>query len=167
VPKTSASVLVALAVSGGVPKNNKAGNVISVPPPATALITPAAPAADAKAMTSVPDMLGASLAHQMRNSSPQVWRNTKHQAPEKSRNRNTKHKAPNSREAPSSKLEARAAVWSLELGISLVFGAWCLVFGFWDLVLLWSLEFGIWNLELCTRAHSFPRIEKRPIIFIH
>src|SRR6266704_3546537 len=33
-------------------------------------------------------------------------------------------------QAPSSKLEARAAVWSLEPGISLVFGAWFLVFRF-------------------------------------
>src|SRR5437867_12108839 len=35
---------------------------------------------------------------------------------------------PENLQAPSSKLEARAAVWSLELGISLVFGAWFLVF---------------------------------------
>src|SRR5438046_845468 len=40
----------------------------------------------------------------------------------------SKLQTPNTREAPSSKLEARAAVWSLELGISLVFGAWFLVF---------------------------------------
>ena len=42
---------------------------------------------------------------------------------------NTKLQTPEKLQAPSSKLEARAAVWSLELGISLVFGAWCLVFG--------------------------------------
>jgi len=36
------------------------------------LIIPAAPAAAAKAMTSVPDMLAGSLAEQMCNSSPQV-----------------------------------------------------------------------------------------------
>src|SRR5438034_8090869 len=42
-------------------------------------------------------------------------------------------------QAPSSKLEARAAVWSLELGISLVFGAWFLVFRFRDFSGAWSL----------------------------
>src|SRR5437016_6965817 len=31
-------------------------------------------------------------------------------------------------QTPSSNLQARTAVWYLELGISLVFGAWCLVF---------------------------------------
>jgi two-component system, response regulator PdtaR len=43
---------------------------------------------------------------------------------------NTKLQTPEKLQAPSSKLEARAAVWSLELGISLVFGAWFLVFRF-------------------------------------
>src|SRR6185503_103719 len=45
--------------------------------------------------------------------------------------RNTKAQTPSSREAPSSKLEPRAAVWSLELEISLVFGAWYLVIRAW------------------------------------
>src|SRR5205814_4316598 len=42
----------------------------------------------------------------------------------------TKHQTPNSNETPSSKLQVRSAVGSLELGISLVFGAWFLVFQF-------------------------------------
>ena len=42
VPMTSASVLVALAMIGGVPKSSRAGKVTSVPPPATALIAPPA-----------------------------------------------------------------------------------------------------------------------------
>src|SRR5688500_3222425 len=39
---TKAKVLVALAMTGGVPNNNSVGNVTRVPPPATALIIPAA-----------------------------------------------------------------------------------------------------------------------------
>src|SRR5256885_1534887 len=43
--------------------------------------------------------------------------------------------APSSKfQAPSSKLEARTAVGSLEVGISLVFGAWFLVFRFRDVL---------------------------------
>ena len=42
VPMTSASVLVALAMIFGVPKKISTGKVTSVPPPATALIAPAA-----------------------------------------------------------------------------------------------------------------------------
>ena len=41
---SSATVLVACACPGGVPKNISTGNVSNVPPPATALITPAAAA---------------------------------------------------------------------------------------------------------------------------
>src|SRR5437667_3539892 len=55
----------------------------------------------------------------------------------------SKFQTPNSREAPSSKLEARAAVWSLELGISLVFGAWFLVFQFRDFSGAWCLVLGV------------------------
>src|SRR2546422_2654390 len=82
----------------------------------------------------------------MRKMGRHLWRvgrlklqtpNTKVQTP------NTKHQAPNSREAPSSKLEARAAVWSLELGISLVFGAWFLVFRFRDFSGAWGLVLGL------------------------
>src|SRR5256885_1527989 len=65
------------------------------------------------------------------------------QAPMKHQVPNTKHQAPNSREAPSSKLEARAAVWSLELGISLVFGAWFLVFRFRNFSGAWGLVLGV------------------------
>src|SRR5438105_5493528 len=63
--------------------------------------------------------------------------NTKHQ-------KRSKHQAPNAREAPSSKLEARAAVWSLEPGISLVFGAWCLMFRFGI-----SFDLGVWDIRHC------------------
>src|SRR5437867_2185085 len=69
--------------------------------------------------------------------------NTKHQTPKKLQVPNTKHQAPNSREAPSSKIEARATVWRLELGISLVFGAWFLVFRFRDFSGAWCLGFGV------------------------
>jgi hypothetical protein len=41
---------------------------------------------------------------------------------------NTKLQTPEKLQAPNTKLKARAAVWSLELEISLVFGAWFLVF---------------------------------------
>src|SRR6266702_6859236 len=68
---------------------------------------------------------------------------TKLQTPKKHQVQNTKHQAPNSREAPSSKLDARAAVWSLELGISLVFGAWFLVFRFRDFTGAWGLVLGV------------------------
>src|SRR5438477_5178968 len=61
-------------------------------------------------------------------------------------------KAPNTREAESSKLEARAAVWSLELGIYLVFGVWFLVFQFRDL-------FGVWDLVF--RSHSSSNLRLR------
>src|SRR6185369_16150461 len=74
---------------------------------------------------------------------------TKHQIPNAKLQRNpgietpnTKLQTPEKLQAPTPKLEARAGVWSLELGISLVFGAWCLVFLAWDLELIWSLEFG-------------------------
>src|SRR6185503_13921070 len=70
--------------------------------------------------------------------------NSKLQAPNKHHVPNTKHQAPNSREAPSSNLEARAAVWTLELGISLVFGAWFLVFRFRDFSGAWCSGFGVW-----------------------
>src|SRR5436190_2273928 len=53
VPMTRASVLVALATMGGVPKNSKAGKVTKVPPPATALIAPPAAAATNKPAISV------------------------------------------------------------------------------------------------------------------
>src|SRR6266700_2070615 len=66
-----------------------------------------------------------------------------------------KHQTPNSRAAASSKLEARAAVWRLELGISLVFGAWFLVFRFRDFSGAWCLGFGIWCFVM--RFHSTVR----------
>jgi hypothetical protein len=53
VPATSASVLVALAITGGVPNNSNTGNVINVPPPATALTAPPAIAAMTKPRLSV------------------------------------------------------------------------------------------------------------------
>jgi hypothetical protein len=40
---------------------------------------------------------------------------------------NTKHQTPEKLQAPSSKLEARAAVWSF--GTWVFFGVWSLVFG--------------------------------------
>src|SRR5438477_9410433 len=55
---------------------------------------------------------------------------------------NTKLQTPEKLETPSSKLEARAAVWSLELGISLVFGAWLLVFRFQDFSGAWCWGIG-------------------------
>jgi len=60
------------------------------------------------------------------------FRQLKLRTPNTKYQRSSRSQAPNTREAPSSKfqLEARAAVWSLELGISLVFGAWFLVFRF-------------------------------------
>src|SRR6266511_2882485 len=61
-----------------------------------------------------------------------VERETKHQTPEKSRNRNTKNQAPNTKEIPSSKLQTAARASSLELGA-------------WSLELLWCLELGIWS----------------------
>src|SRR6266545_218781 len=61
---------------------------------------------------------------------------------------NTKDQTPEKLQAPSSNLEARAADWSLELGISLVFGAWCLVFRFLDFsgarCLGFSVSFRMW-----------------------
>jgi hypothetical protein len=65
------------------------------------------------------------------------------EAPKKHQVPSSKHQTPNTREAPSSKLEARAVVWSLELGISLVFGAWCLVFQFWNFSGAWGLVLGV------------------------
>jgi hypothetical protein len=59
VPMTRASVLVALAMIGGVPKSSSAGNVTSVPPPATALIAPPAAAAIISPRISVTDIVGA------------------------------------------------------------------------------------------------------------
>src|SRR6266496_31477 len=55
----------------------------------------------------------------------------------------SKFQTPSSKEAPSSKPEARAVVWSLELGISLVFGAWFLVFRFWNFSGAWGLVLGV------------------------
>src|SRR5581483_3084970 len=55
-----ASVLVALATTGGVPKKSSVGNVTSVPPPATALIAPAAIAAAANPKISNADMVDSS-----------------------------------------------------------------------------------------------------------
>ena len=53
---TNASVLVALAMIGGVPKKSRAGNVTRVPPPATALIAPPADAAIINPRNSLRDM---------------------------------------------------------------------------------------------------------------
>src|SRR6185369_4138924 len=53
---TSATVLVALAMMGNVPKASKVGNVTKVPPPATALMAPAAPPARISPMISAGDM---------------------------------------------------------------------------------------------------------------
>src|SRR5207247_6587136 len=122
-PQTSASVLVALAVSGGVPKNNKAGNVMSVPPAATALIIPAAPAAAAKVITSVPDMLGGSLADQRCNSSPQV---VKHQAPNLKLQRSSKPQNTNPEKQMTRQMGLRSV---FELGAWCFFGSWSLEFG--------------------------------------
>src|SRR5881396_1398529 len=71
--------------------------------------------------------------------------NTKHQAPEKFRNRNTKNQPPNTKEIPSSKLQTAARASSLELGASLEFGAWNL-----ELV-AWALSFShpITKLSAC------------------
>src|ERR1051325_9791903 len=42
---------------------------------------------------------------------------------------NTKHQAPEKLQTPSSKPDsARGGIWSLELGVFMVFGVWCLVF---------------------------------------
>ena len=57
VPSTSASVLVALATSGGVPKASRVGKVRSVPPPARALTAPAAAAEPARAEISNADII--------------------------------------------------------------------------------------------------------------
>src|SRR5882757_7847720 len=59
VPRTSASVLVALATIGGVPNRSSVGNVTSVPPPATALIAPPAAAASISPTISVHDIVRA------------------------------------------------------------------------------------------------------------
>jgi len=45
---------------------------------------------------------------------------------------NTKHQTPNTKEAPNSNPQKRLRTiefWSLNPGVSLVFGVWCLVFG--------------------------------------
>ena len=60
VPMTSANVLVALAMTGGVPKKRRAGKVTRVPPPATALMAPPAIAAIISPRISVSDILGPS-----------------------------------------------------------------------------------------------------------
>src|SRR5260221_10858127 len=54
---TRASVLVALATTGAVPKASNVGNVTSVPQPATALMAPPATAAKNNPAASVSDML--------------------------------------------------------------------------------------------------------------
>src|SRR6185503_18803637 len=77
---------------------------------------------------------------------------------------NTKHQAPNSREAPSSKLEARAAVWSLELGISLVFGAWFLVFRFRSFSGAWSLVLGVPSGGSPRRFRSGPGVRRKDFV---
>src|SRR6267154_184488 len=56
VPMTSASVLVALAMIAGVPQSSSVGKVSNVPPPAMALIAPAAVAEATRARISRPDM---------------------------------------------------------------------------------------------------------------
>src|SRR6185436_5273191 len=55
---TSAKVLVAFAIFAAVPNASSVGNVISVPPPATALISPAAAADASNPAISSPDMPG-------------------------------------------------------------------------------------------------------------
>jgi hypothetical protein len=57
VPMTSASVLVALAMTGEVPKASRVGKVRSVPPPATALIIPAPTAEPARPVISQPEII--------------------------------------------------------------------------------------------------------------
>src|SRR5260370_41496384 len=52
VPTTSAKVLVALAMTGGVPKNSRVGKVTRVPPPATAFMAPPAAAESISPMIS-------------------------------------------------------------------------------------------------------------------
>src|SRR6185503_10406081 len=74
--------------------------------------------------------------------------NTKHQTP------NTKHQTPSAKLQRSSKLEAQAAVWSLELGISLVFGAWFLVFRFRIFPGAWGLVLGVSLLAELPRDHD-------------
>jgi hypothetical protein len=54
---TKASVLVALAVMGVVPNASNAGKVSNVPPPATALMTPAPTAEPTKQIISKPDII--------------------------------------------------------------------------------------------------------------
>src|SRR6266550_4787188 len=78
------------------------------------------------------------------------------QAPKKHQVGNTKHQVPNSREAPSSKLEARAVVWSFALRISLVFGVWFLVFRFRNFSGAWGVVLGVW-----LRGSSKTEIPKR------
>src|SRR5439155_12833201 len=55
VPRTRARVLVALAMIAGVPKKIRLGKVSRVPPPATALMAPAATAALRRPRISVAD----------------------------------------------------------------------------------------------------------------
>ena len=66
---TSASVLVAFAMIGGVPKKSSAGNVTRVPPPATTLTAPPAAAASISPRISVTDIVRGSIAEVERNSS--------------------------------------------------------------------------------------------------
>jgi hypothetical protein len=76
-------------------------------------------------------------------------KSSKFQTPSSKEAPGPKHQTPSAKLQRRSKLEAQAVVWSLELGISLVFGAWFLVFRFrnfsgaWDLVLGVSLSRGL------------------------
>src|SRR5438034_4836886 len=69
------------------------------------------------------------------------------QIPSSKLQRSTRSQTPNTKlqtpENPRSKLEARAAVWSLESGISLVFGAWFLVFRFRNFSGAWGWVPGV------------------------
>ena len=57
-PGQRATVLVTFAVIGGTPSASNVGNVINVPPPAMALMAPAATAANATSAYSVPLKIG-------------------------------------------------------------------------------------------------------------
>src|SRR5213594_1975423 len=80
----------------------------------------------------------------------------------KAQAKSTKFQTPNSKEASSSKLEARAAVWSLELGISLVFGAWFLVFRFRDFSGAWGLVLGV-SLSGSSKTEMIPIWRRRTL----
>src|SRR5438046_5255293 len=77
------------------------------------------------------------------NNPPIKAPNTKHQTPKKLQVPSSSQQTPSSKHQRSSKFEARAAVWSLEVGIYLVFGAWFLVFRFRDFFGAWRFEFGV------------------------